>query len=111
MHLCANILMDRVIPKGERVRRNFSFWPGEKSLVNRKYRALVDLWLSRRYRLTDFFFALSQNLQAARLMRVAELAKIATVELMTHPAKANEYACLMSDDYLGMLRRLDNGMK
>lgn len=108
-HLCTNMLLDGIIPAYEKVRRNFSFWPGEKGLMNRTYRRLVDLWLGRRYRLTDFFFALSQCLQADRLMHVAELSRMATVELMTHPANENEYACLMSDDYLAVLRKLEMG--
>ncbi len=103
------MLLDGIIPKGEKVRRSFSFRLGEKGLVNNTYRRLVDLWLARRYFLTDFFFALSQCLQTDRLMRVADLSKIATVELMTHPGKANEYACLMSDDYLAVLRKLETG--
>ena len=46
MHLCANLLLSRPMPAGTRVRRNFSFWPGEKSPLNRAYRALVDRWLA-----------------------------------------------------------------
>jgi len=103
MHLCTNILLDRVITPGQRVRRNFSFRPGEKSIVNRKYRQLVDLWLSGRYRLTDFFFALSQNLQVESLRRIAKLAEKASVEIMVHPTKANEYQWLMSEDGLSFL--------
>ena len=66
MHLCANMLFDRVIRTGERVRRSFSFWPGEKSFLNRTYRRFIDAWLARRYRLTDFFFALSQTFPEER---------------------------------------------
>ena len=40
MHLCANLLLSNLIPAGIRIRRNFSFWPGEKSSLNRAYRAL-----------------------------------------------------------------------
>ena len=109
MHLCTNMLLDRVIPIREKVRRNFSFWPGEKSILNRMYRRLVDLWLTNRYFVTDYFFALSQFLQISRLMRVSELSKVATVELMTHPANAKEYACLMSDEYIEILLKLENG--
>ena len=108
-HLCANLLIDEVIPRGQRVRRNFSFAPGEKGLVNRSYRRLVDYWLKRRYRLTDYFFALSQCFDEARLRRVIELAKVATVELMTHPAKKDEYVRLMSDDFLVSIRSLQLG--
>ena len=109
MHLCTNMLLDRVIPNNEKVRRNFSFWPGEKSFLNRMYRRLIDWWLDSRYFVTDYFFALSQVIQTDRLMHVSELSKVATVELMTHPANAKEYAFLMSDDYLAMLRKIENG--
>jgi len=108
-HHCTNMLLDRVIPEHERVRRSFSFWPGEKGLMNRTYRRVIDMWLARRYRLTDFFFALSQSIQGDRMMRVAEIAEAATVELMTHPNNANEYAYLLSDDYLAMLEKLEKG--
>ncbi len=39
MHLCANMLLSNLIPAGMKIRRNFSFWPGEKSRFNRAYRA------------------------------------------------------------------------
>lgn len=109
MHLCTNILLDGVIPKQERVRRNLSFWAGEKSILNRTYRLIVDMWLARRYRLTDYFFSLAQCLKSNRLARASELAKSATVEIMTHPINAEEYACLMSDDYLLMISRIEKG--
>src|SRR5947209_3898299 len=83
-HLCTNMLVDRIIPALERVRRNFSFWPGEKNLLNRTYRHLIDRSLARRYQLTDFFFSLQQCLQHDRLDRVFELSQTAIVELMTH---------------------------
>jgi predicted glycoside hydrolase/deacetylase ChbG (UPF0249 family) len=98
-HLCANMLIDRVIPAGEKVRRNFSFWPGEKSLLNRTYRKFVDRWLARRYVMTDYFFSLGQCLRKKRLDRVAELARTANVELMTHPIDSEEYAWLTSDRF------------
>ncbi len=109
MHLCANMLFDRIIRTGERVRRSFSFWPGEKSALNRIYRRFVDAWLARRYRLTDFFFALSQTLEGERRERVMEVAKTAKVELMVHPRELKEYNCLLSDAFSEMLRRLEVG--
>jgi len=108
-HLCANLLIDEVIPRGQRVRRNFSFAPGEKGLFNRNYRRLVDHWLKRRYRLTDYFFALSQCLDEVRMRRVIELAKVATVELMAHPSKKEEYVRLMSDAFLASIRNVQMG--
>jgi len=109
MHLCANILLSKLIPAGIKMRRNFSFWPGEKSLLNRTYRALVDRWLARRYRLTDYFFDLTQCLQGKKLDRVATLAKSNNVELMTHPIVRMEADYLMSNQFQAMLQRLEIG--
>jgi predicted glycoside hydrolase/deacetylase ChbG (UPF0249 family) len=99
MHLCANMLISPTIPRGEKVRRTFFFEPGEKGIVNRKYREFVNLSLARRYRLTDYFFALSQQLSAERFARVCRLASQSHVEVMTHPAVAAETAFLAGRDY------------
>jgi predicted glycoside hydrolase/deacetylase ChbG (UPF0249 family) len=106
MHLCSNMLINPVIPAGQKVRRSFSFWPGEKSVLNRAYRSLVDRRLARRYRLTDFFFSLFQCLKNRQLSRVTELAGIASVELMTHPAVVEEYTFLMSEEWDRTLKPL-----
>lgn len=108
-HLCANVLLDDVIPAEERVRRNFSFWPHEKSFFNRGYRRLIDWILARRYRVTDFFFSLQECLQANQMARVFNLSQQATVELMTHPLRKAEYSYLMSDQYFAGLRGLTTG--
>jgi predicted glycoside hydrolase/deacetylase ChbG (UPF0249 family) len=108
-HLCTNMMFDRIIPAQERVRRSFSFGRGEKNVLNRAYRFLIDFALARRYRLTDFFFSLQQCLQENRLSRVFELSKVANVELMTHPANPNEYSHLMSDAYRVSLHQLETG--
>ncbi len=99
MHLASNILLDNLLPGGTKVRRSFSFRPGEKNGLNRWYRSLVDRRLARRHRMTDYFFALSQHLSLDRLKRVFELAQTANVELMTHPHVQNEYDFLLSDEF------------
>lgn len=109
MHLCANMLLSNVIPAGIKMRRNFSFWPGEKSFLNRTYRAFVDRWLARRYRLPDYFFDLTQCIREEKLDRVAALAKSNNVELMTHPVVQVESEYLMSDEFQVMLQRLEIG--
>jgi predicted glycoside hydrolase/deacetylase ChbG (UPF0249 family) len=95
MHLCANILWGGILPRGAKVRRSFSFWPKEKSALNRGYRSWVDWQLARRHRLTDFFFDLSQSQEGGRLDRVAALSAQFAVELMTHPIRPREFRCLM----------------
>ena len=92
-----------------KLRRNFSFWPGEKSMLNRTYRWLVDRWLACRYRLTDYFFDLTQCIQGKKLDRVAALAKSSNVELMTHPIVNAEEEYLMSDEFKAILQRLQIG--
>jgi predicted glycoside hydrolase/deacetylase ChbG (UPF0249 family) len=109
MHLCANLLFSKVIPADSKLRRNFSFWPGEKSFLNRAYRGLVDRWLARRYRLADYFFDLTQCIEQKKLDRVAALAKSHNVELMTHPIVRTEADYLMSDEYWRILERLEPG--
>jgi predicted glycoside hydrolase/deacetylase ChbG (UPF0249 family) len=109
MHLCANMLLSNMIAAGMKMRRNFSFWPGEKSLLNRTYRALVDRWLARRYQLADYFFDLTQCIRDEKLDRVVALAKSNNVELMTHPMLQFESEYLMSDQFQVMLQRLEVG--
>jgi chitin disaccharide deacetylase len=109
MHLCANLLLSSLVPAGMRVRRNFSFWPGEKSRLNRAYRTLIDRWLARRYRLTDYFFDLTQCIEQKKLNRVAALARESNVELMTHPIVRAEANYLLSDEFSGVLQQLQVG--
>jgi predicted glycoside hydrolase/deacetylase ChbG (UPF0249 family) len=109
LHLCTNILVDKVIPAGLKVRRSFSLSRGDKGPLNRAYRGLVDGWLQRRYVVTDYFFCLGQCLQGRTLDRAIDLARTATVELMTHPKRAPEWSYLNSNDCLEMFRNLQFG--
>ena len=109
MHLCGNMLLGSLIPKGTKVRRNFSFWPGEKSAFNRAYRALVDSWLGRRYRLTDYFFDLLQCMREKKLERVARLAASSNVELMTHPVVREETEFLQGAEFGVFIHKLLTG--
>lgn len=106
LHLASNMLMRHILPEGTKVRRSFSFRPGEKSFANRWYRAAVDRCLARRHRMTDFFFALAQHLTVDDLRRIVTLADTANVELMTHPQVPGEYDFLMSDGYAEAVSRV-----
>jgi predicted glycoside hydrolase/deacetylase ChbG (UPF0249 family) len=103
LHLCANVLRDSLLPAGTLVRRNFSFAPGEKSLVNRLYRQRVDRQLAQRHFLVDHLFNLAPLEPAERLQRIFSQARDSVVELETHPANAGEYRFLTSGE---MLRQL-----
>jgi predicted glycoside hydrolase/deacetylase ChbG (UPF0249 family) len=109
-HLCSNVLFDQLIPAGLIVRRNFSFFRGEKSLWNRAYRHGVDRVLAKRYRLSDFFFSLEDCLNRGKLDAVYALASVRRVELMTHPVRPRELQYLMSDEYKARAHSLLNGV-
>jgi chitin disaccharide deacetylase len=107
LHLCANVVLGHVIPPGMKVRRHFSFWPKEKSLLNRGYRNAVNWWLARKYRLADYFFDLTQCIEEKKFYRVKALARSSDVELMTHPIIQSELEYLMGDDFLALLEDLE----
>jgi len=109
MHLCMNMLLDNLIPYGQRVRRSFFFWPGEKSWSNRTYRRWVDRRLRQRYVVADYFFALSQCLTESRMARVLDLARTATVELMAHPEVSVEHRFLLGCEFERALRDVQLG--
>lgn len=98
MHLCANVLLGKLLPRGAMVRRNFSIAPGEKGFANRLYRRGVDRMLAKRHTLTDFFFALEPLEPRERLRRIFLLARRSAVEVETHPANASEFQFLVSGE-------------
>jgi len=100
MHLCANVLLGRLLPPGTVVRRSFSFEPGEKSLANRLYRQMIDRMLARRHRLTDYFFSMVPLETPGRLQRIVDLARRSVVEVETHSANPEEYRFLAEGEIL-----------
>jgi len=99
MHLCANVLLGRLLPSGTIARRSFSFQSGEKSFCNCFYRKIVDRRLSRRHYLVDFLFSLPPLEPADRLQRIFSLAREHAVELETHPINPEEYRFLVDGEF------------
>lgn len=104
MHLCMNMLVSGRYPKDIKIRRNFTFRPGEKVLLNRVYRRLVDRWLTSRFNCTDYFFSLSP-MERGRVQRIFLLAESADVELMVHPGMDEEYDFLLSPEWAGLISK------
>ena len=100
MHLCANVVLQGLLPAGTLVRRNFSFQAGEKSLWNRLYRRIGDGMLHRRHRLVDFFFSLVPLGLPGRLQRIVSLARQFVVEVEAHPVETEEYLFLAGGEML-----------
>lgn len=103
MHLCANVLVRGLLPAGTKVRRNFSFFPGEKSFANRFYRRAIDRLLAGRHELGDYFFSLEPIFPLSRLERIFALAKEFEVEIETHPVRTDEYRLLTGEEILQLV--------
>jgi predicted glycoside hydrolase/deacetylase ChbG (UPF0249 family) len=107
-HLCANVLLGKLLPAGTIARRSFSFRPGEKSFGNRLYRRAVDRRLAKRHVLTDLFFSLPP-LETQRLQRIFSAAREFVVELETHPAKPEEYKFLAEGEIFRWIEKSEIG--
>jgi hypothetical protein len=94
MHLCANVLLRGLLPRGTIARRSFSFDRGQKSCANRLYRRGVDHMLARRHSLVDFFFSLMPLEPEARLEQILSLGRQFVVEVETHPINPREHQFL-----------------
>jgi predicted glycoside hydrolase/deacetylase ChbG (UPF0249 family) len=94
MHLCANVLLGKLLPSGTRVRRHFSYEPREKAVRNYVFRKFTDAVLVRRHRIVDYFFSLPPMNPSGRLQRILALARHSLVELETHPVNPEEYRFL-----------------
>jgi hypothetical protein len=98
MHLCSNVLLGGLLPRGTIVRRSFSFMPGDKNWGNRFYRQVVDRLLARHHRLTDYFFSLGSRGRVYppdELHKMFSLAHRFVVEVGVHPINQEEYCFLM----------------
>jgi predicted glycoside hydrolase/deacetylase ChbG (UPF0249 family) len=104
MHLCSNVLIDRLIPTGTKVRRSFTFDRGEKGAFNRAYRSVVDALLQKRHRTTDAFYALSAHLPLETLTPVLARASKEAVELMAHPEVPAEREALLSSQWNSLVK-------
>ena len=56
MHLCANMVIANHLPARFKVRRSFSFRPGEKNWLNRAYRSWLDRRVCKRHRVDRLLF-------------------------------------------------------
>jgi predicted glycoside hydrolase/deacetylase ChbG (UPF0249 family) len=108
-HLCSNILIDGLIPRGSKVRRTFTFNWGEKNPFNLMYRRLIDRIITRKYVCTDSFFSIVPIDKKDRLQRIVNLSKQSSVELMAHPERKEEFDFLMSDGYFDMISLIKTG--
>jgi len=109
MHLCANMLLGKMLPKGERVRRTFTFDAGEKNLFNRLYRQILDAYVTRKFISTDSFFSILPVEDQERLRNILNRSTRSNVEIEVHPENAEEIEFLLSDRYRQLLDSVHMG--
>ncbi len=117
MHLCANVLAGRLIPKGARVRRTYTFDRAEKNPLNRFFRRYLNHIISRRFISSDYFFSIEPVQNVERLRRLLNRGRRHTIEIEVHPEKNEESEFLMGDEFraliedicVGSFRALSNG--
>lgn len=103
MHLCANVLLQGLLPAGSIARRNFSSLSGQAHGLSSYCRRLQDRLLLRRHRGTDYFFNLIP-IERERLQRILRLAEAHDVEIEAHPARPAEYRFLMDGTFAQWLQ-------
>jgi hypothetical protein len=98
MHLCTNVILQKLLPAGTIVRRNLTFGRGEKGCFNRFYRRRQDQKLAMHHQLTDFFFDIRPLEPRSRLKEILELGLRCDVEVETHPIRNDEYKFLIDGE-------------
>jgi predicted glycoside hydrolase/deacetylase ChbG (UPF0249 family) len=109
VHLCANMLLGGLLPKGKRVRRTFTFDAGEISILNRLYRKLLDVFVSGGYVSTDSFFSILPVVDQDRLWNIMNRSIRSNVEIEVHPENAEELEFLLSDQFRLLLNTFHVG--
>jgi len=109
MHLCANVLASKILPSGARVRRTFTFDPGEKNTFNRLYRLILDIYISKRFISTDCFFSIAPVHNYERLQNIVNRAIDENIEIEVHPENAEEIEFLLSVQYERLINSVHSG--
>lgn len=97
MHICSNVMRQKLLPSDTIIRRNFSFFRADKGPINRLYRRWQDRRLASRHRMSDYFFSLLPLYPRERLEMIFRLALRANVEIETHPVNDDEFRFLTGE--------------
>jgi predicted glycoside hydrolase/deacetylase ChbG (UPF0249 family) len=109
LHLCANVLLDGLIPPSSRIRTTFTFEPGERGMFNRVYRGMLRRWVAARYITTDSFFSIEPIHDVSRVRLLVRRSHDEAVEIETHPATQAEATFLAGDAYRDLLAGAELG--
>lgn len=109
MHLCANMLIGKILPEGECVRRTFTFGKSEKNIFNRFYRYILDSFVTKRFSSTESFFSILPLQNQKRLKEIFYRSAISDVEIEVHPENLEEIEFLLSDQFCQLTASIHTG--
>ena len=109
MHLCVNMMISNLFPTGSKVRKSFTFGAGDKNILNRLYRQMLNLYISKRYLSTDYFFDIVSIRKYDRLKKVASLAVNKKVEIEVHPENKDEFNFILSGEFHDIIKGIEIG--
>jgi predicted glycoside hydrolase/deacetylase ChbG (UPF0249 family) len=104
MHLCANVILGKYLPKDIPIRRTFTFSWREKDPFNILYRRLLDYYINKKYISTHRFYSLSPFQNMEKLRKIITFSKTENIELMVHPKREKEFTFIQSDEYLILIK-------
>ena len=107
MHLATNVLAQRLLPAGSKLRRPFTFASGEKGRVNRWYRSLVARHLRKNFITPHSLYSVEPISDVDRLRKITHLSAASTVELEVHPETVAECEFLLSPVFRQLLEGTD----
>ncbi|MFA7061758.1 MAG: ChbG/HpnK family deacetylase, partial [Pedobacter sp.] len=103
IHLCSNVIIDKVIPSQFAVRRGVSFEKHERNILNKAYRNIVNIIVKRRHVCVDKFYVMDSHLLKSGIQHIVTESKTCNLELSSHPEKSESYEFLMGADFLRLI--------
>ncbi|MDR3555864.1 MAG: ChbG/HpnK family deacetylase [Syntrophobacteraceae bacterium] len=105
IHLCMNIICDNIIPDNMKIRPRLCGSGGEKNICAILYGKLIDYIIHHRYRVIGSVYKLDVSRSDSKLSEIVNRAVIQNVELITHPARLEEYEYLKTESYARLISR------
>jgi chitin disaccharide deacetylase len=103
MHLCANVLRPRLLPRKSRIRGPFTIAAGEKGRVNRWYRSVVARRVRKAFITPDCLYTIEPIADTDRLRTIAREALARNVELEVHPEHVEQQQFLLGSTFHSLL--------
>jgi predicted glycoside hydrolase/deacetylase ChbG (UPF0249 family) len=107
IHLCSNIICDNIIPKKVKIRPRLCGRGGEKNILAILSGKLIDYIIQQRYTVIGSVYKLGCS--DSELSEIVNRAAVQDVELITHPARLEEYEYLKSESYARLISRALRG--